>query len=47
MHMHTTKQNHAGRTHHDINSAYLHAVGPATFMSVSSLHLRFSLVPLQ
>lgn len=46
MHMHKTKQNHTGRTYHNINSAYLHAVEPVMFLSVSLLHFRFYLVPL-
>lgn len=45
MHMHTTKQNHTGRPHHKTNSAYLHAVDPAMFLSVSLLYFRFYPVP--
>lgn len=45
MHMHKTKQNHTGRTHHNTNSDYLHAVDPAMFLSVSLLHFRFYPVP--
>lgn len=37
MHMHKTKQNHTGRTYHNITGAYLHAVEPVVFLFLFSI----------